>query len=173
MAAPGFGKSHPYVGWGWKEPNSHLLIDNMAEHFEGFRYIHTVRHGLDMAFSHKRDQIHLWGKLFGVEIPDDPAQLPLASYRYWVKANRQVVQRGQDLGEGRFLLVNYDRLCSDPQQGVTEIAKFIGVNPTSEQMNRATGLIRPQETTGRHLQHGVEMFQGEDLDALRDFGFSE
>ena len=42
-----------YRGWGWKEPNSYLLLQYMSEQFPDMKFIHTIRHGVDMAFSNK------------------------------------------------------------------------------------------------------------------------
>lgn len=167
---PGF-KDEAFVGWGWKEPNSHLLINDLADHFGNFKYIHTIRHGLDMAFSAKQAQMHLWGPLFGVELPAWQEDSPPAAYRFWVNANRQAIDNGRKLGQERFLLVNYDRLCADPANEVGRIISFLQITPDQASMDKACALVRPQKTSGRYLKHDVEMFRGENLDALHEFGF--
>jgi len=53
--------------WGWKEPNSHLFLDPLAAGLGGFRYVHVLRHGLDMAFSTNQQQLHNFGWLFGID----------------------------------------------------------------------------------------------------------
>jgi len=60
MVESGFREGN-YTGWGWKEPNSYLLLDHYPEVFPGFRYIHVIRHGLDMAFSKNQNQLYNWG----------------------------------------------------------------------------------------------------------------
>ena len=40
-----------YTGWGWKEPNSHIYIKHLCDYFPNLKYIHVIRHGLDMAYS--------------------------------------------------------------------------------------------------------------------------
>src|SRR5690606_37110457 len=37
--------------WGWKEPNTHIYLPEILNFFPNIRYIHVIRHGLDMAFS--------------------------------------------------------------------------------------------------------------------------
>lgn len=170
LRAPARGRS--FVGWGWKEPNSHLLIEDMAAHFPGFRYVHTVRHGLDMAFSGNQEQLRLWGGLYGVNVPADADPPPSAAYRYWVNANRLAVKRGRALAEGRFLLVNFDRLCDEPRTEVARLADFLGVPHDGAALDRLVSFVRPQATTGRYRQHGLDSFAGEDLSALGEFGFS-
>ena len=47
-----------HIGWGWKEPISHIYIEHLAAHFDGLRWIHVMRHGLDMAYSTNQRQLH-------------------------------------------------------------------------------------------------------------------
>jgi hypothetical protein len=160
-----------YVGWGWKEPNSHLLINDMARNFENFRYIHTVRHGLDMAFSDNQTELHLWGQLFNIEVPEDSLLFPRMSYRFWVEANREAVNHGKKLGNDRFLLLNFDQLCCDPAPELEKLADFLGVTPEGEVFNNLKNLVSPPRSIGRYKKHGREMFEGENLGALEEFGF--
>jgi len=47
--------------WGWKEPNSHVVLDRLAARFPAMKYVHVVRSGLDMAMSENQNQLALWG----------------------------------------------------------------------------------------------------------------
>ena len=77
--------SAKHIGWGWKEPNSHLLIDLFPGCFQNFRYIHTIRHGLDMAFSKNQQQLFNWHALFDVPIPQKNTEIPSASFKLSTK----------------------------------------------------------------------------------------
>ena len=55
--------------WGWKEPNTHIYLDHLADYFSNLKYIHTIRHGLDMAFSENQQQLYNWGPFFGLRLP--------------------------------------------------------------------------------------------------------
>src|SRR5687768_4843438 len=55
--------------WGWKEPNSHVFLRQLIDHFPGLRYVHVVRHGLDMAYTRNKTQLEIWGDRFGVSMP--------------------------------------------------------------------------------------------------------
>ncbi len=48
-----------HSGWGWKEPISHLYIESLAKRFAGLKWIHVIRHGLDMAYSENQRQLKL------------------------------------------------------------------------------------------------------------------
>jgi len=99
-----------YAGWGWKEPNSHLMISMMKEYFQGYKYIHTIRHGLDMAFSSNQQQLYNWASLFDVALPGNDADIPRASLKYWIKANQRVCDLVEELGQESVLIINYDAL---------------------------------------------------------------
>jgi hypothetical protein len=69
--------------WGWKEPNSHFFVPYLKSRIPELRYIHVVRHGLDMAFSKNQNQLAFWGeRLLGrpVDVND-----PSDSLSYWCR----------------------------------------------------------------------------------------
>lgn len=161
-----------YQGWGWKEPNTHLLIPGFGEYFQHFRYIHTVRHGLDMAFSTNQQQLYNWASLFGIDLPVSQDEIPGASFRYWVEANRRAISMGKQLDGQKFLLVNFDELCIKPSEGVKKIADFLQINPTGELLAEASRLPVIPGTTGRFKEHNIDLFDPEDLSYLKNLGFS-
>jgi hypothetical protein len=165
---PDFSDFH---GWGWKEPNSHLLIHHCNDFFPDFRYIHTIRHGLDMAYSSNQQQLFNWASLFGIGLPDNKKDIPSASFRFWVEANRKAISKGEMLGEEKFLLVNFDDLCSNPLPGVVKIAGFLGISPDEELINKAAKLPVIPGTAGRYKEHPADIFDKADLDFLQDIGF--
>ncbi len=124
--------STDFIGWGWKEPNSHLLLKPLANFFCGLKYIHVIRHGLDMAYSQNQQQFYNWAALYGVNIPASASEIPLAAFRYWLAANEQAVRVGEQLGEQRFLLVNFDQLCMTPQ---SEISRSLCSNSALKNYN--------------------------------------
>lgn len=160
-----------YTGWGWKEPNSHLLIPVMNNFFPGFKYIHTVRHGLDMAYSSNQQQLFNWGPLFGVPLPVHENETPSASFRYWVEAHKRILALQKEIGRDRILILNFDRLCEDPERGIREILEFLGIQPSEELLARAAKLPVTPKTAGRWRQHPEDVFDENDLEFLRKMGF--
>lgn len=164
-------KAGQHIGWGWKEPNTHLALAAFEKYFPNLKYIHTVRHGLDMAFSGNQQQLYNWASLFGIKIPENQADVPLASFRFWVEANRKAIERGKRLGPDKFLLLNFDNLCNDPRQGVKQIADFLGVPVSEETLAEAARMpVRP-ETTGRYREHPGIVYNPADLAFLEELGF--
>ena len=39
--------AEPRPRWGWKEPNTHIVLPQILKLAPGLKYIHVVRHGLD------------------------------------------------------------------------------------------------------------------------------
>jgi hypothetical protein len=164
-------KSGQHIGWGWKEPNTHLALEAFEKYFPNLKYIHTVRHGLDMAYSGNQQQLYNWGKLFNIEIPVNAADEPLASFKYWAAANRRAVEIGKRLGNEKFLLVNFDKLCREPGKGVKEIADFLGINASAELLATAAKMPVSPETTGRYRNHPEHTHDPADLAFLKELGF--
>lgn len=160
-----------YNGWGWKEPNSHLIIPVMHDFFPGCKYIHTVRHGLDMAYSSNQQQLFNWGPLFGITLPESENETPSASFRYWTEANKRVLALQEKIGQDKILIVNFDRLCEEPEEGVREITEFLQIAPTDELMQAAARLPDTPTTAGRWKQHRGDVFDAADLEFLNDMGF--
>jgi hypothetical protein len=160
-----------YVGWGWKEPNTHIFLPQLAKHFPNLRYVHVLRHGLDMAYSTNQAQLRTWGFLFGIDVPRERDRLPHASLHYWAKANLRAVSLAKSLLGMRFFLLNYDMLCSDPEPTIGSFLDFLGAEVTPEQ--RALLLSFPDSslTQARRRHCDPSAFAAEDLAAVSKLGF--
>jgi len=161
-----------FLGWGWKEPNSHLLIEDINSFYPEFKYIHTIRHGLDMAFSKNQQQLLIWCSLFGIPTPSDEKEIPHASFRYWVEANRSAIEKGNKIGTDKFLLVNFDDLCRKPSEGIFKITSFLGINPPPDTLNKVLELPKEIDSMGRFHQFDLSQFSKDDLRFLGELGFS-
>lgn len=153
--------------WGWKEPNTHVVIDRLAACLPGLRYIHVVRNGLDMAHSANQNQLRFWGERFlgpGVEVS------PRASLRYWHFVHRRVLDVCAPMGE-RFLLLDYDRLCADPRTGLRRLVEFLGLSLGPEGLDRLAGLVRAPASIGRFRRFGLDCFDPPDLAFVAELGF--
>ena len=153
--------------WGWKEPNSHFFVPYLKSRISELRYIHVVRHGLDMAFSKNQNQLALWGeRLLGrpVDVTD-----PSDSLSYWCRVHRRVARYADDL-QGRFLSIDFDRFCVEPEKQMPELLAFIGV--PSGGANLQDIAINPPASSGRFRDHDLSIFRDEDLLVVQEMGFS-
>jgi hypothetical protein len=160
-----------YNGWGWKEANSHLIVKDLFRFFPEIKYIHTVRHGLDLAYSTTQQQLYIWGPMFGVPVPENKDHEPQASFRYWVEVNRRALELQNELGSDKFLILNFDDLCENPETMVTELIKFTGIKAAPDQIQNAIGIPRIPDTRGRFKAHDISEFKPDDLDFLESMGF--
>ena len=165
---PWFG-TRTFSGWGWKEPNSYLLLEDLADHFPNLKFIHTIRHGADMAFSKNQRQLRAWGMLF--DIPHPEKELPESSLKFWAKANRSAAETGRKLGDGKYLQINFDRLCQEPGQIINDIIAFLGIDVKEEIFQAALKLPKIPPSLGRYMEHDISQLDPEDLAALKEFGF--
>lgn len=102
--------------WGWKEPNTHIYLNELADYFSDLRYVHVVRHGLVMAFSDNKRQLCNWGYIFDISVSgrETPEELAYKQLSYWVKST-QAVMENSCAKEGRFFLLNHTEFCTDPR----------------------------------------------------------
>jgi len=158
-----------YIGWGWKEPNTHIFIKYLATYFKHIKYIHVIRHGLDMAYSSNQAQLFNWGRLFGV-VSDPSIPLPKALLQYWIRANRQAIDLGQQLLDKRFMLLNFDMFCLNPAYEIEHLLDFLEIDKDSVDVRSLIALPRAPKSSGRYKDHDISIFS-EELKAVRDLGF--
>ena len=73
---------------GWKEPNTHIILEKLLIRYPMMKYIHVIRNGLDMAFSTNHNQVLLWG---GKLLKDsDFNNIHYASLKYWCIFHKKI-----------------------------------------------------------------------------------
>ncbi len=160
--------------WGWKEPNTHILMENIALYFTNLKYIHVLRHGLDMAFSSKKRQMKTWGYKFGINYTtnETPEELTQKQLDYWVVANQSAISNGRRLLGDRFYVLNYEALCDDPKVEIAKLLNFLGVRVGQDKLQQLVTLIKPTTSRGRYKQHDLSIFSAQQIEAVKQLGFS-
>lgn len=153
---------------GWKEPNTHIVLDRLVPRMPKLRYIHVMRNGLDMALSRNQNQTRLWGPSITGK-PFDP--LPSYALRYWCKAQKRVLEIGRRMGE-RFHLVNFDELCGNPSKVIDGMAAFIGITLDAEMREKLCAQVNPPASLGRFREQDLSVFAPEDVAFVASCGFS-
>jgi hypothetical protein len=157
-----------HEGWGWKEPNTHVVLERINRSIAGLRYIHVVRNGLDMAYSSNQNQVKLWrSTLFGVSTDNVS---PRTSLKYWRAVHDRTCTIGAKM-PGRFLLVNYDRLCASPEPEISTLLEFLGIKSSFERIAALREHLHPAATIGRYRQFSSRDFDAEDIAYVRSLGF--
>jgi hypothetical protein len=165
---------HPdtFTGWGWKEPNSHLFLECLNAYFPSLKYIHTIRHGLDMAYSRNLQQLYNWGPLFGIDLPKSESEIPAAAFRYWVESNRYTLNIGEKIGPERFLVVNFDQLCAHSENELKRLLLFLDVNPNEQIMEKMAAMPQLPGSSGRFKNKDLQWLKDSDLNFLLNRGFN-
>jgi len=139
--------------WGWKEPNTHLLAGPFLEALPDLRYVHVTRNGLDMAYADNQKQAQLWGPIL---LGDPYEASPRYHLRYWRHATQAALELARRF-DGRVLLVNYDRLCSDPRNGIESLFRFTGLEQVeSQDLEMVVESISPPASAGRWRAQNID-----------------
>jgi hypothetical protein len=144
---------HEAYAWGWKEPNSHIFINHLADFFSGLKYILVLRHGLDMVFSINQRQLASWGWFFDVASDAHDGAL-----EYWIKANMRAIDLGKMLLGDRFLVVHYEHFCKFPILAVNRLIEFLGIDISDEQRSIAYSIPFDNPTINRYKKYDLDVF---------------
>lgn len=163
----GMQDPHLYNGWGWKVPGNFYSLEHVNECFTNVKYVHVIRHGLDMAFSANQNQLHNWGFYFDIDVNELP--LPNASLRYWIEANKFAINLGLKLLQDRFYLLCYDNLVMEPRRTIDALSVFLGIECTD--IEKLVGLVHKPKSMGKHKEKDINIFSDADMKEVTDFGF--
>lgn len=160
-----------YIGWGWKEPNTHMYIEYLNKYFQNLKYIHLIRHGIDMAYSNNQSQLFNWGAMFGIAAHDPSIPLPRRSLRYWHEANKRALTLGRKLLKERFLVINFDKLCMNPGREIELLIDFLGLDTRGVKMDELQKLPKFPKSYGRYKNYDLSIFSKEEIEAVKALGF--
>jgi Sulfotransferase family len=157
----------PYQPWAWKEPNTHIVVDRIFRFDTQLKYIHVVRHPIDMATSSNQSQLALWGPMI---LGDEVAEItPRASLAFWCAAHRRITSL-TDRWPARSMIVDYDALCRAPNTHCASIAGFVGVRVTDDVRSTFNSLVRRSRL--RRFNSGeLSGFDACDLEYVADSGY--
>lgn len=154
--------------WGWKEPNTHIVIDRILAARPNLLYIHAVRHPIRMALSQNQNQLQNWGPIF---FERDVTIEPRLSLAYWCAAHRRILGFRQSILR-RMLFVDYDQLCADPDGQYTKIVQFSGVAADSGSLQRFKEYLWRRDDNSSHGEVDLTLFDPEDLGYVQEIGYA-
>jgi hypothetical protein len=157
--------------WGWKEPNTHIYLEQLNAYYKGMKYVHVIRHGLDMAFSRNQFQLLTWGPVFGLPASGPKALLPKVALQYWIMANQRAISFGREVLGERFLLVRFEDLCASPEAELEKLVQFLGYEPEYERIKALSAAVREPESIMRYKQYSLDIFDEQQLAAVEALGF--
>lgn len=150
--------------WGWKEPNTHMVIERLWRSLPALRYVHVVRHGVEVACGGNQNQVRFWGRtVLGGDGPPTPAR----SLAFWCRV-QQRMQRLMGLDPQRIYWLDYNALCREPDSILPGLCRFLGFDPR-QGMAVFRDLVRPPSRTVLPDSSG---FDPDDLAYVRSLGYS-
>lgn len=154
--------------WGWKQPNSHIMLPMLDRSFPEMKYVFVVRNGLDMAFSENQNQLkYFWGDLL---LEGDISPTPVNALRYWVAAHKRMQGFQQRMGH-RLHFLSFDRLCLDPESELEALREFAGIQVSKRKLAELAGRVSLPETSGRFREQDLSVFDPEDIAFVQQMGF--
>lgn len=153
-------------GYGFKEPNSHIILERLIKAYPEMKYIHVMRNGLDMAFSENQNQVKLWGYMYLSKA--DFTNIHYASLKYWCIVHKRILKIGERMGS-KFYLLNYEKLCKYPNKELKKLCKFLNVD-----VRCSIGLkylIEKPNSIGRFRQFDIQIFDPKDVEYVKELGF--
>ncbi len=160
----------PKKPWGWKLPRNQLYLPALNQYFPKCRYIHIVRHGLDMAFSDNLTQLKYYGRFFGVDAHNTLASTPSKQLDYWIHTNQQVKKICAENLKERYLIINYNTLCANPVSTISQLLDFLSIPYTDSFVRHLGSQVNPT-TINRYKSEDLAQFSPEQLLAVREMGF--
>jgi len=112
------------VSWGWKEPRTTLFARFYAEFFPGLKFIHVVRHPIDVALSLQRREL-------AAREEGEPPCPGLEELATCVALVECYVEEGVGLSDNgeRYLEVRFEDIQDDPEARLRELSRFCGLEP--------------------------------------------
>ena len=147
------------TGWGWKEPNAMLLLEELDTAFPGLRFIHVLRDPEQIAHGHNHTMLHNWSRHLGLEPPRRNQthfdrwclRLGLKSPRTRTELverslefSRVVTARTEHIGltrlGARYHKLDMNRLCEEPDIEIEPLLRFLEVTPGLDTRERLRGI---------------------------------
>jgi Sulfotransferase family len=164
----GVTSKRPDQPWCWKEPNTHVVVDRIFGLVPELRYIHIVRHPLDMAVSGNQAQLYNWGPIF---LSQDVTIEPRSSLSYWCAAHRRVVDFMRTWPE-RTMMIDFDALCAKPEPYCALIGKLLGTSLPDEAVERFRDYLHRPGSSGRFRSKvDPKQFDPADLAYVAEIGY--
>lgn len=161
----------PPSRWGWKNPPTFLNLDRFAAAFPGLRYVHVVRHGLDMALGRNQNQVRRWGHLFEVRWGEPTRER--SSLAYWLRANRWALAEGERLLGDRFVVLSFDDLVRAPARSIEVLADLLDVAIDAATVDRLGAMVHAPASMGRYREHLTDgTFVDDEVAAVAQMGFA-
>jgi hypothetical protein len=122
--------------WALKHPRTVLMLPYLHARHPAMKFIHVIRDGRDMAFSHNTRQSDLYGDLV-VPHADVGQSSAEKSMRFWAHSNLQANRFAETTLANRYLRIRLEDLCADPETEIRGLFNWLGAGDERAQAARA------------------------------------
>lgn len=157
--------------WGWKSGANQFQIPKLEKYFPQCFYIHTIRNGLDMAFSENTRQLHKWAHLLEWHRDNLEASIPQRQLALWVSSNKWVNDYCNTHLPGRHFILRFEDLCQYPDKVISDLFTAIGIQ-SSFPLSKLADLVEPPASIKRYQNHDISQFSPELLNSVIEFGYN-
>ena len=147
------------IDWGWKEPNTHMILPFLLKKYKNLKYIHIMRNGLDNAFSKNQNQLKFWTK-------SKPS--PHNNLKYWVYVQKKIIELQQKYPKN-ILIIKFEEFVKNPDKYIAILADFIQKDLDVEKIKK---IIKIPDTIDQFKHHSLKYFDKNDLAFLRSVGYN-
>ena len=151
--------------WGWKEPNTHLLIDRLLPLNDRLKYIHVLRDPYCMAFSKNQNQLKNWG---GVFFDKDLSVTPRNAFAFWRSVHSRITVLAE-VFSGRILFVRYEDMLSKPESVLERIGLFLNSSFDPCVLDQLGGFIRRPPAVKDSPAVDLSEFNQSDVDYVKKY----
>lgn len=158
--------------WGWKEPNTQIYIREINNFSPQIKYIHVLRHGLDMAFSNNITQLKNWGFKFNLFLQGNENKNEIACKQldYWILSTKHVLKTSESLGD-RFYLLKHNDLYENSKTEVNKLLDFVGLDVTTNQKQILYSIPQKPNSAERFKNYNLDIFRKDQIDFVKSMGF--
>lgn len=158
--------------WGWKEPNTQIFLDEINTAFPTFRYVHVLRHGLDMAFSGNIQQLTNWGYKYDILLNGTESENDLAVKQldFWISATREVMKKSKKLND-RFYLLKYASLYKNPKMEIDGLFEFLRLDIDPALKQKLCKIPQKPPTSYRFRKFDLDIFRNDQIEFVKEMGF--
>lgn len=153
--------SKKFTNWGWKEPNTHILLPFLLKRYPRIKYIHIMRNGLDMAFSKNKNQIKFWTNY---------KPTPKNMLHYWTKIHKKVFKLQKKYPDN-IIIIDYDNFCLNPDKNIPKLLNFLNFTKNDDIIKEIKSIIKIPKTIDRYKSNDMTQFNDTDLEFVKKLGY--
>jgi len=148
--------------WGFKEPNSHIVIEKILQKEKDLKFVYVYRNGLDMAYSSNQNQLNLWGSIFfnSNDIQINPAN----SLKYWCMVHKRMESLKEKYIDKIYML-DFDKLCLDKESVLEDVFNFLKID--KKNIEKSAALIHSPSSIGRYRNQDINQFYKDDIECVK------